>query len=425
MRILARPALVAGLLLGLLTAPNSWAVEAISLAQAQRQALVDNPRLAQISARYDAALQIPSQVGSLPDPTINLGMLSVPTDTFNLDQEAMTQLQVGIVQPIPWLGKLQLAESAAQLGADATAEELEEARNLLKRDVATAWWGLFYIDKSIAVVDENLQRLREFNRIAQSRYRVGKGLQQDALQAQLELSSQLERRIVLVGQRQLVSAQFNTLLARPAEQVVTLSTPAQIVPDALPATEILIDRALDQRPSIGRQLLLVEAARERRDLADKGLYPDLTLGAAYGYRQDAPNGNSRADLFSVTLGIKIPLYAGSKQNRQIDQRGAELIAQQQALYETQLAVRSEVVQAVADYERAQAQAELLQQGVIAQAQQTVASMLSGYQVGKVDFSALVRSQLQVNRIQLQYWAAVRDAQQSMARLIAAVGGYLI
>ncbi|WP_207063951.1 TolC family protein [Motiliproteus sp. SC1-56] len=394
----------------------------MSLGNAQQQALAENPRLAQIQARYEAALTRPAQVGTLPDPTLNLGIISLPTDTFNLDQEAMTQLQIGINQPIPWFGKLDIAAAAAQRDAEAAGEALAEARNQLRRDVARGWWALFYLDHALQVVDANLGRLREFNRIAQSRYRVGKGLQQDALQAQLELSTQLEQQIRLRGERRTTVAQLNALLGRDADTPIQLAEPASLELPPLPASQRLVALGLEQRPTIRRQHRLVDAARERRALAESDLYPDLSLGASYGYRQDAPNGSSRADLVSVTLGIKLPLYAGRKQHQAIDQRGAELIAEQQALRESQLAMRAEAEQASADYQRAREQSELLQQGIIPQAQQTVASMLSGYQVGKVDFTALVRAQLQVNRVQLQYWAALRDAQQARARLIAAVGG---
>ncbi len=412
------------LALGVMMVAAQAAATPLTLADAENRALADSPRLAMIEARYQAALQLPEQAGSLPDPTLTIGLLSVPTDTFDLGQEAMTQLQVGLVQPIPWPGKLQRAEAAARLGVDATAQELAEARIGLRRDVARSWWTLFYIDRALAVVDENLQRLREFNRIALSSYRVGKGGQQDTLQAQLQLSSQLEQQLILRGQRAIAAAQLNALMGRPAEQSVELAETDKLALPELPALEDLIERSLAERPRIRQQQLLAAAARERRELARQGLYPDFTLGAAYGYRQDAPNGNDRADLVSVTLGVKLPLYAQRKQNREIDQRSAEWVAQQQALYDAQLAVRAEVVQAFSDYQRASSQAGLLQGGMLPQARQTVASMLSGYQVGKVDFIALINAQLQVNRIQLQYWQALRDAQQARAALIAATGGNL-
>jgi outer membrane protein TolC len=394
----------------------------LSLENALSIAIEDSPRLQEISARYEAAKQRPDQAGALPDPTLTLGLISLPTDSFDLDQEAMTQLQVGIKQPLPWLSKRRLAESSARFDAQATGEELAEARNRLLRDVAQAWWALYFLDHSLAVVAENQQRLREFNQITQSRYRVGKGLQQDVLQAQLELSNLLERELVLTSQRRVVVATLNTLLAQPAEKMIELSGNETPELPELPPLQSLINQALQQRPLLRQRQLQVKAARDRQELARKGLLPDLTLGAAYGYRQDAPSGADRADLFSVTLGIKLPLYANSKQHREIAQRGAELMAKKDALYSTQLDIRSEVVQSIATYERTQQQLELLEQGIIPQSKQTVLSMLSGYQVGKVDFTALVRSQLMLNNVQLQYWKAVVDGQRALVKLKAALGG---
>jgi outer membrane protein TolC len=64
---------------------------------------------------------------------------------------------------------------------------------------------------------------------------------------------------------------------------------------------------------------------------------------------------------------------------------------------------------------------LFDTGIIPQARQTVASMLAGYQVGKVDFLNLVRSQIIQFEYEIQYWKALTDAQQALAQLSAAVG----
>ncbi|MEH6627857.1 MAG: TolC family protein [Motiliproteus sp.] len=395
--------------------------EPLTLPQAQQIALSDSPLLAEILARYKAALEVPEQAAALPDPTLTIGLLSVPTDTFNLDQEAMTQFQVGFSQSLPWASERRLAKSSAENLAEATAAELDEARNRLRRDVTRNWWTLYFVDQSLTVVDENLQRLRELNQIAQSRYRVGKGLQQDTLLAQLQLSAQLEQQVRLRGQRRNIEARLNALLASPETLSIYLPTNLPVDAHEIPAIDQLIDTALLKRPWIHQQQRKVDAAKDRQELARKGLLPDLTLGASYGYRQDAPNGSSRADLFSINLGIKLPIYASSKQHREIGQRGAELVARKAALRGAQLQVRSEVIQSVSDYEQAQEQADLLEQGMIPQSKQTVASMLAGYQVGKVDFMALIQAQLMVNRLRLQYWKAISDSQKAYADLEAAVG----
>ncbi|WP_426417774.1 TolC family protein [Aestuariirhabdus sp. LZHN29] len=397
-----------------------WA--SLSVHDAQQRALAENPRLSEIEARYRAALEVPEQVSALPDPTLTLGILNVPTDTFDMDQEAMTQMQVGFSQALPWLKERELAASAAKHIADATADERDEARNMLLRDVSRIWWGLYFVERSLQVTDENLQRLREFNRIAESRYRVGKGLQQDTLQAQLELSNQLSRQLQLQNQQRQLSAQLNALLAQPADQLILVSLDEKPDQQELAPLPSLLSRALEQRPRILQQQKLVRAAEDRQARARVELRPDITLGGAYGYRQDDPRGADRADFVSFNIGIKLPIYAGSKQHKAISQRGAELVSRQEALYLAQLNVRSEVVQAASDYRRAQEQTLLLEQGIIPQSRLTVASMLSGYQFNKVDFSALIQAQLMANRVQVQYWKVLTEGQQALATLEAAIGG---
>ena len=64
--------------------------ELLSVTAAVEFAVRDNPSLAQMQARYEALAEVPSQVGTLPDPTLNLNAINFPTDTFARDQEPMT-----------------------------------------------------------------------------------------------------------------------------------------------------------------------------------------------------------------------------------------------------------------------------------------------------------------------------------------------
>ena len=68
----------------------------LTLDLAIEHALAGNPGLGEIKARAEAMATIPEQEGALPDPTVNLGLLNVPTSSFNLHQEDMTMLEVGV-----------------------------------------------------------------------------------------------------------------------------------------------------------------------------------------------------------------------------------------------------------------------------------------------------------------------------------------
>jgi outer membrane protein TolC len=185
----------------------------------------------------------------------------------------------------------------------------------------------------------------------------------------------------------------------------------------------LYARAETARPLLEQRRQEIEAARLRHDYARRDRYPDFKLGAAYGFRDGTnPDGGSRPDFATLRLGMSLPLYAGRKQNKAVDQRTSELLQRQYALQDEWDKVRAEITVALADYQRASEQKQLFRTGIIPQARQSVASMLSGYQVNKVDFLNLVRSQITLYNYETQYWKSFSEANQALARLSAAVGG---
>jgi len=397
--------------------------DALLLENAVAIAVEGNPGLAEMQARAAAMAAIPSQAGALPDPMISLSALSLPTDTFNLDQEPMTQIQIGIEQSVPFPGKLALKEHAAELDADAAASTVDESRLRLIHNVKKTWWQIFYLDRAIEIVSRNKDLLRQFVQIAQTKYKVGEGLQQEVLLAQVELSKLIDHQIGLRGLRQQQAARLNALLDRSANTPVVV--PIQVGEDfagILPEQQ-LYAHAEASRPLLKQRRQEVEAARTRRDFARRDRYPDFKIGAAYGFRQgENPDGSSRPDFATFRLGMSLPLYAGRKQDKAVDQRTSELLQKQYALQDEFVRVKADISAALADYQRASEQVKLFKTGIIPQARQSVASMLSGYQVNKVDFLNLMRAQITLYNYETQYWKSFSEARQALASLTAAVGG---
>jgi len=401
--------------------PGLFGTEAeLTLGKALAQALAGNPGLAEIRARADAMAAIPSQAGALPDPTLSVDLLNVPTSSFNLRKEDMTMLGVGISQTIPFPGKLALQEKVAEQEALAAADSVDEARLRLVRDVKQAWWRLFYYDRALNVIDEAQQFFQQLIDIAQAKYKVGEGAQQDVLMAQLEFSKLKDEKLEFIGSRHGEEARLNALLDRKPEMSV------QIPPEAEFKLPGLTDSALQEksrqaRPLFAQHLKMLDAARARVDLAQKDFYPDLTVGAGYAFRQDTPSGQSRSDFASVGLSMNLPIYAARKQAKVVDQRRSELLQEQYALRDDHHKVQAEIAAKVVEYHHARERLTLLEHEIIPQAQQTIGSLLAGYQVSEAEFSDLLRAQLTLFQYQTQYWQALTRTQQVLADLSAAVG----
>jgi cobalt-zinc-cadmium efflux system outer membrane protein len=385
-------------------------------------AVASNPSLAKITARARALAEVPSQVGTLPDPTLSLNALNLPTDTFSRSQEPMTQMQVGIAQALPFPGKLGLREEVAKFEAAAAEWDIKESRLLLIRNVHLTWWNLFYLDRAIFIVRQNQVLLRQFVKIAETKYKTGQGMQSDVLLAQVELSKLLDVEISLKASRRDQAAQMNVLLNRPATMQVSLPQKTnELLPD-YPNIAPLRKLALDTRPVLSAQRSQLDAAHTRVNLAEKDYYPDFKLGAAYGVRNgNNPNGSARADFASIMFSMSLPIYTGTKQDRAVTQRKAEVEKEKFSLTDQVRQVDAEIEQALADYRAGQEKASLFKTGIIPQASMTVSSMRAAYQVNKVDFLNLVRSQITLYNYETQYWKALSSGWQAWARLEAAVG----
>jgi len=418
--------LLAGLLFfsnasGVLAAPEPEP-ELLLLEDAVAISLADNPGLAAMKTRAEALATVPSQQGSLPDPRLSLNMMNLPIDSFDFTQEGMTQLQVGFSQMLPFPGKLALSEAAAEHESTAARWQLEEVRLKLVRDVKTVWWNLYFTDRALETVARNVELLRQFVDVAQTKYKVGKGLQQDVLLAQLELSKLHEQTIVLRGLRRNQVAQLNALLDQPTDGQVQL--PQRVTETFAEITDekSLLALAVRTHPALAVGQSKIDAARARLGLAKKSYSPDFRLGAVYGYRGgENIDGSSRDDFLSVTFSMNLPLYAGARQDKAVDQRTSQVLQNRYELDDKRSRVAAEVSRALADYQQSRKQASLFKQGIIPQAAQTVASMLAGYQVNKVDFLNLVRAQITLFNYETRYWKTVSQGNQALARLTAAVG----
>lgn len=391
------------------------AAEPLTLESAVAEALSRNPKLKALRAEALARRHRPPQAGALPDPRLSFRAMSLPAESFDPGIEPMSQLQVELSQTFPFPGKLSLRERAALLEAAAAEARYREARLWTIAEVWRLWWRLFELDRSLEKLKEAEQLMEQSLKVAEVRYRVGKGLQQDVLLAQLELSRLFDRELELKRRREELTAQLNALLDRPASrpiflpQKVEASWPKGIDPKALRG------EALRRRPLLQLARLELERSERLLELARRELFPDLTVTAAYGVRTQF------RDFVTFGISVPLPLDASQKQLQAIRERAREREGRQEELQAALRKVEAEIETASSDFQRARERLELLRKSILPQARQTVASMLAAYQVGKVDFLNLVRAELILLEQEIEAYRRLAELQEALARLAAATG----
>ena len=397
--------------------------ESLNIGRAVQIALEANSRLLTLNAEAEAMSFAPSQVGALPDPMLSFNAMNLPTDTFDLDQEPMTQLQLTLSQKFPFPGKRQLRREVAETMVGVAQKQTDEYRDVLTGKVREAWWRLFSVDRSLQIVDSNKRLLRDFVEIAKTKYAVGKGLQQDVLLAELELSRLTNRELQLAGNRRRIQAMLNGLLNRVPEHPITLpeEPPSETLP-MLESVTSLTQFAVERRDLIQAIELKLEAADKTVELAEKDRWPDFQVGVGYADRQGSdPIRGSRSDFLSLMFSINLPLYSGHKQDKALQQRIHEREYERYRLSDTVRIIETEIGVQAAEYSAAREQALHLKNEIIPQAEQTVSAMLAGYEVNKVDFLNVVNGQIMLYNASIDYWNAMASAKQALARLAAGVG----
>ena len=252
-------------------------------------ALANNPELKASQARWEMFRSRIDQARSLEDPMLMLKLQNWTVDEpFNSRVDPMTQRVIGITQQIPFWGKRDLRGEIASREAESYRWTVEERRLELARMVKETWYRLYYTDKSREIVARNIRILDDFITLAETKYSVGQGVQQDVFKAQVERSRLLDMGITLEQQRRTLQANLNALLYRPAE------TPIGTIPDfdikPLPLSDKeLRETAHGSRPLVKGLEALIGKGEAGLRLAGKESYPDFNV--SFEYMQRDPVGD--------------------------------------------------------------------------------------------------------------------------------------
>ncbi len=399
--------------------PSIWAPP--PLYQLIQEGLENNQSIQSLEFIVQSLKEEIDFAGSLNDPRLGVGLLNLPTDTFNFDQEPMTQKQIFIAQKIPWFGKLSLQSQQAALKAIKQAAILDAKRLELARQIAVAYYELSFVSSSQEINERLIGMMNQLLRVAETKYAAGSGLQQDVLHAQVELSKLLDEKIMLEQKHRTLEDQMNGLLNR--ENFIPIPLPQRLpYPDLTVQTKELQTLALARNPWLKVRQAEIDKAAVETQLARKDYWPDMDFKVAYGQRDESKAGQDWADFFSASVVMNIPLW---KKNRQDKKLSANQSRHQAALRSYQNLVRSlpHKIDALAtDIQNIQKNYRLITDALIVQAEQWAHSSLAAYEVGKVEFNTMLTAQIRLLRFELQSVNYLLSLYKKRAELEEVLGG---
>lgn len=407
----------------------------VAIAQAQK----NDPWLVENKFTQDALESQSIAAGTLPDPTVSLGLLNIPTDSFDFKQEGMTQLNVGISQMFPRGNTLQLQKTKLQLLSRQNPYLREDRKAKMSVLVAGLWFDAFKASESIHLIEKDRNLFEQLVDISEASYSTAFGgtQQQDVIRAQLELT-RLEDRLTKLKQQQevaqnkltqWVSGQFVTEYSNTTTPVNTTwveddshALPQLVLRQAnlmqLADTEFTeqLTHSLVKHPLLMALDSRINASNTDIELAKQKYKSQWGVNAGYGYRANDMTGNDRADLFSLGVNFDLPLFTTNKQDKEVQ----AAVFDSEAIKTQKWLLLREMIAAFntsrVELQRLDQRYQLYQEKLLPQIHEQAESALTAYTNDAGDFAEVVRARIDVLNAEIDNLGIEVDRQKAISQL---------
>jgi len=369
----------------------------LTLEKVERLALENEPGISSKDWQVRSLSENAIAESQLPDPKIQFGLINVPTDSYDLDQENMTQIKLGISQQFPAGNTLDVKQKKIEKQALSVHERKEQRKLTILKTVRLAYLEIYYLEYAKLTILENKKLFSQLTEIVKSLYSVGKNNQQDLLRSQLEIS-RLDDRIVRIDKK--INAQRYSLsrwigienshlrLANKLPEIDEKELDLSNYEDE----ETLVKKLL-KHPIIKEIDYKMEETRQDISLVNESYKPGWGLNISYSYREDRPDGVERSDLITIGSSIGLPVFSAKRQDKKLlskeykyqslkDER-VELLRNLMSTLQQEYSNRNQIIK----------RNQLYQTLLLPQAKQQAEAALLAYQSDRGDFADVMRAHI--------------------------------
>jgi len=382
-----------------------------------RIAVEENPELRALWHQYRADLEVIHQVGTLPDPEINIGYTLNPM----MSESVLGQFSASAMQMFPWFGTLQTRRDMQRASAEAGYERLNSRQLDLFRNIQTTWFDLTELNQKIAIAQETIELIRDLEALVEVRYETGRAGQADLLRIQMEeqrLHTLIEN---LQDKVSPIRARFNAYLNRdPDTQVETTDRIEQrdynLDEDQLRAQIQELNPEFSELDA--REQMLIN----QQDLAMLSGRPTFGLGIEVMGRNFGPMSMfpDSKEMFAAMATIRVPLWRSrySAQNRQASE---QLRSVDYSRIQTGNRLNTELEQALEQYRESERNISLLTEELLPRAEQALSILSEEYAAGNTRFDEVLQVQRQLLDLELEQIEAIVKQYKAIINIEALVG----
>ncbi|MCG6201689.1 TolC family protein [Psychromonas antarctica] len=393
----------------------------ISLSEAEQIAIKSDP--AQQIYQYQQASLIAqgSVAGTLPDPMIKLGMANLPTDSFALDEDPMTQLTFGLAQQFSRGSQLALSQKGFNQQSQLAVLQGLARQLTVKKNVQQLWFNILFVEKSLTIIKQNKQLFSGFYADLQTQFSLGLADNDDLIAAEIALGKFSEKIASLTQQ----SLTYRSLLSEWIGQNAYQQLPSDIPqwPQTLAYVDAFGDgngghyALLSGHPKAKMLTQNIALADNGIALAEQDYLPSFKVEVGYGHRlSETAMGERRSDLLSAFISMDIPLFTDKRQDQKLI-AAQQIKGQKQA--EQRLLLRQlnrQLTTEIVNYRQLKMRQTRYQDSLLKQAKQQVKLLEESYQSNTRPFKAVIAAYIHQQSLSLEYQQLYFDGLKSLSNI---------
>ncbi len=353
------------------------------------------------------------EAGAYPNPTITVQTSDAALRDPSIGRR-MAERTMSLSQPLEWPGKRAARQDAADAGLAGATVGLEESKLNLIAEVKTAFYDLLLAERTVDLLQQNLEIVQEVARIVKARVRSGEGPQFEAVKADVEVLKAKQEmtkaknavRVKLVG--------LDTLTAGGLGPRYKVQGDFRSIRDHLDP-EQMASRDLSQHPTLKRQGKLVEQAEFTVSKERQSRMPDVTLFGGYAREVGRE---------AVVAGLSLPTPLWYRQQGHI----ATALGTQRKEEAELIRARNDLTRAINQHAReaetAQDQILVYEEGLLKQAQEALRIAQLSFRQGASSLLDVLDAQRVQRQITVDYNLARFELSLALTRFERALGGPL-
>ncbi|MGB9907642.1 MAG: TolC family protein [Candidatus Saccharicenans sp.] len=389
---------------------SSWPQEqpapplTLTLEQAVELASQQNPSLLALAREIEAARGQTLVDSALPEAEVGLELAGLD---FPGARQVEQEITLGVVQTIPFPGKLRLRAQAGRLVEAEARLRWQKARLLLAAEVRKVYFRCLFHQKTVEILLKNLDLLEEIQKNAMARYALAAVPYSDILRVRLEIARTRNDLLAARNDLKVGWQELALLLGLKGEHPLVLTSSLEQPPIDWKLEEWLA-RKKELSPSLQLARLRQEQAEVFGQLVLKNRWPNFSLGFFSPSKKLGATG--------LSFGLSYPLFSRKRL------AGEKILAEaekQKALFASQAAERfyeSRSRQAAGSLVQSLEQVRIFEESLLGETEAVLEKALSDYRLGRLDSLNLMDLYRQSSLVRLEYYRALYLYQNALADL---------